>query len=84
MSVFWRDVPQGGPDDREPKPRHSEIVSVPLGAKGINDYLKDGNRNAWRWDFLDDCWMEVRSSEIHPGILLMLDKKQGGYSPEFG
>ena len=84
VSVFWRNVPQDGPGDSEPKPRHAEIVSVPLGTKGINDYLKGGANKAWRWDFLDDCWTQVHSMDIHPGMRLILDAKGGGYSPELG
>ena len=84
VSALWRDMPQGEPGDDEPKPRHDEIVSVPLGTKGINDYLKDSERRAWRWDFLDDQWAEVRSRDVHPGMTLMLDAKRGGYSSETG
>lgn len=87
VSVFWRDMPDGEPDDSEPKPRHSETVSIPLGGtgtKGIRDYLKNSERRAWRWDFLDDRWAEVRLNEIHPGMTLMLDAKRGGYSSEIG
>lgn len=84
VSVFWRDMPQGEPEDGEPKPRHDEILSVSLGAKGIRNYLKDSERRAWRWDFLDDKWALVRSNDIHPGMTLMLDAKLGGYSSEIG
>ena len=87
VSVFWRDMQNGEPDDSEPKPRHSETVSVPLGGtgtKGILDYLKDRERRAWRWDFLDDRWAEVRLNEIHPGMTLILDATRGGYSSKIG
>ena len=84
VSVFWRCMPQGEPEDDEPKPRYDEIVSVSLGAKGIRDYLRDSERRAWRWDFLDDKWAMVGSFEIHPGMTLMLDAKRGGYSEETG
>ena len=86
VSVFWRDLPQGKPGDDEPKPNHDEIVSVPLETKGIREYLnlRDSERRAWRWDFLDNQWTEVRSNEIHPGMTLMLDAKRGGYSSDTG
>ena len=92
VTVFWRDVPEGGPDAGKPKVRHDETVGAPIGSdsgrgsgpKGIKDYLKDNERRAWRWDFLDDQWREVRSQEIYPGMTLMLDSKQGGYSPDMG
>ena len=85
VSVFWRDVPKEGPGDDEPKPRHREMVSVPLGSKGIGDHFKkDGERKAWSWDFLDSEWREIRSREIHPGMMLMLDADHGGYDPDTG
>ena len=85
VSVFWRDVPKEGPGDDEPKPRHREMVSVPLGSKGTGDHFKkDGERKAWSWDFLDSEWREIRSREIHPGMMLMLDADQGGYDADTG
>ena len=85
VSVFWRDIPQDEPDAGEPKPRHEEIVSVPIwGNRGIVQFLRDENRKAWRWDFLDGEWSEVRSNDIHPGMTLMLDTKRGGYSSQIG
>ena len=86
VSVFWRDISQGEPqdDEPEPKPLHDEIVSVPLEPKGIGEYLRDSERRAWRWDFLDDKWALVRSNEVYPGMTLMLDAKRGGYSSEIG
>ena len=85
VTVFWRDVPEGGPDAGKPKVRHEETVSVPLGSKGIDDYFKkDDNRKAWIWDFLDSEWREIRSREIHPGMTLMLNANQGGYTSEMG
>ncbi len=84
VSVFWRDVPEGGPAENVPKVRHDEIVNVSLGSRGIGDYLKDGNRRAWRWDFLDSEWRQISPGDIHPGMTLMLDAKDGGYSPDIG
>ena len=81
--VFWRDVPAEGPGETGPKPLHSETVTVPLG-KNIDDYFKDDRRRAWVWDFLDDRWRQVQPREIHPGMTLMLDAAQGGYSPDTG
>ena len=83
VSVFWRDIPEEGPDQAAPKPLHSEVVSVPLG-KSIADYFKDEKRRAWAWDFLDDQWRRVQLRDILPGMTLMLDAAQGGYSPDTG
>ena len=88
VTVFWRHVPEDCPDEREPRPRHNETVSVPLGdsrggPKGIKDYL-DSERKAWIWDFLDSQWRDIRSREVYPGMTLMLDANQGGYDPDTG
>ena len=89
VSVFWRDVPEDGPEDGKPKVRHNEIVGVPLGGgrgggpEGIKDYVKD-ERRAWRWDFLDGRWAEIRSADIYPGMTLMLNAARGGYDPDTG
>ncbi|MCY4414903.1 MAG: CRISPR-associated endonuclease Cas3'' [Chloroflexi bacterium] len=90
VSVYWRDIPPEGPGGAAPRPRHSEIVKVPIGGRsgqptGIRDYLADGEgRIAWGWDFLDDRWRRAQPREIHPGMTLMLDSQQGGYSPDIG
>lgn len=84
VSVFWRALPAEGPDENEPKPTHSETVSVPCYGKSFRDYLKGDKRRAWRWDYLDGRWMPVRPGDIHPGMILMLDAAQGGYASDTG
>lgn len=84
VSVFWRHIPADGPDETEPKPSHSETVSVPRYGKSFFDYWKVAGRRAWRWDFLDSGWIRVRPGEIYPGMTLMLDAAQGGYSRQTG
>ena len=84
VSVFWREEPA----EDTPKPRHNETVTVPIGGtrggpKGIKDYL-EGERRAWRWDFLDSVWRGIQPRDIHPGMTLMLDANQGGYTSETG
>ena len=83
VTVYWRDVSMEGPEEGGPKPLHSETVNVPLG-KNIDDYFKAAKRRAWVWDFLDDRWRQVQVREIYPGMTLMLDAAQGGYSPDIG
>ncbi len=84
VTVFWRDVPAAGPGEDEPRPIHSETVSVSRIGKSFLDYMKNAKRTAWRWDYLDNRWIEVRLGDIYPGMTLMLDAAQGGYSPQIG
>lgn len=84
ISVFWRHIPVEGPGENEPKPAHSEIVNVPRFGKSFFDYLKEDGRRMWRWDFLDSRWIRVLPRDIHPGMTLMLDAAQGGYSVQTG
>ena len=90
VSVFWRELSFAGPEVSKPKPRHSETISVPVGGqpgrpKGIRDYLHGSEqRKAWVWDYLDEQWRQVQARFIHPGMTLMLDAAQGGYSAEVG
>ena len=83
VTVYWRDVSVEGPEEGGPKPLHSETVNVPLG-KNIDDYFKDAKRKVWVWDFLEDRWRQIQVREIYPGMTLMLDAAQGGYSPDIG
>ena len=84
VSVFWRDIPAEGPAKSEAKPTYSETVSVPCYGKSFLDYLQGEGRRAWRWDYLNGQWIQVRARDIHPGMILMLDAAQGGYSPDTG
>lgn len=83
VSVYWRDIPAEGPAEGEPRPLYSETIAVPLG-KSIEDYLKDDWRIARTWDILDDRWRQVQPRDIYPGMTLLLDADQGGYSPDTG
>ena len=65
VSVFWREIPEGGPGEDELSPTHSEIVSVSRFSKGFDDYLKDEKRRAWRWDYLDGQWRPVQLRDVH-------------------
>jgi len=74
VQVFWRDIDEKEPDEKEPGPAREELCSVPIGdLKG---------RKARRWDYLEKRWPII--TNIYPGLTLMLRAKDGGYSSELG
>ena len=81
--MYWRNLSPEGPEEREPRPLHSETVVVPLG-KNIEDYFKNSRRKVWVWDFIADRWRQVQPRDIYPGMTLILDAAQGGYSLDSG
>lgn len=83
VTVFWREHPQDESNEgNRLKPSHAETVTVPI--RGIRDYLKSKGRRAWTWDFLDNRWQSVGQNKLYPGMTLMLDAAQGGYSADVG
>ena len=80
VQVFWRDLPEKGPDDEEPepKPHRDEICAVPIGE--IRDPVGKKKEEAWMWDTLDGKWNRVRADSIYPGMTLMLRAKSGHYT----
>lgn len=76
FSVFWRDM-DGSKNLEQSLPFRDELCSVPLG--DIQNLMK--KHTVWIWDHLDGEWRIVRnSSEIYPGVSVMLDSKKGGYT----
>ena len=84
VAVFWRSISGGEPDADTPGPTPSETVNVPLGTNDIQKYLRKPTRTAWTRDYLNDDWRRVSAQDIYPGMTLLLDAAQGGYSTELG
>lgn len=85
VKVFWRDLS----DDQEeqPMPTNNEFCSVPIGR--CKDWLKSRKIRAF---FVDpqansrqarSTWVRVKDSPW-PGLVLMLDSKNGGYRNDAG
>ncbi len=98
VKVYWRrwsevdgrhdpPKPNLGSDGFLP-PRRVELCSVPIAAmrKFIGDLGKsDGLHNhAWDWDPLSRSWRRLKSSDMNPGIVVLLHVDTGGYNPELG
>lgn len=80
FSVFWRDINEAEISD-ESLPKKDELCSVPLSDK--QNLLK--GHKAWIWDHLDGEWQKISDySRIYPGVTVMLDAKQGGYTSDEG
>lgn len=75
VQVFWRDIPPNGPSPDEKGPSREELCSVPISKDLIQKTL-------WRWDHLEKRWAKPMS--VYPGLVLMLDADQGGYTNEVG
>ncbi len=80
VSVAWRELKGSAPDKSEPRPVRDEICSVPI--YEIKGFIK--GKAAWTWDALDGKWREVTSNELRPGMILLLDSKDGGYDEQRG
>jgi CRISPR-associated endonuclease/helicase Cas3 len=75
--VFWREKPA----DDEPAPRADEICPVPLNDE-LRNFLKA--HKASEWDGETEKWEPRRASDVRPGMTLLLDRRDGGYSDELG
>lgn len=81
--VFWREVTDENLQLQN-SPGRDELCRVPLDE--IKKYLKkkkDGKSfEGWLWDHLEDVW--VRANNFSPGMTIMLNAVNGGYSVESG
>ncbi len=77
VQVFWRNIPEGAPGEKEPAPSRDELCSV-----SVSDLKALKDVEMWRWDHLGKRW--GRQYSISPGMVLMLPISTGCYSPEVG
>lgn len=78
VSVFWRDL--SGGTQGQPRPDRDELCSIPFLA--LRDLLK--TRKAHRWLAHEDVWKALKGYEVYPGLLVMLDARDGGYVSDRG
>ena len=75
--VFWREKP--GKD--ETAPIRDEICPVPLN-KELTEFLKTHKVSEWNGE--TERWEQRRPNDVRPGMTLLLDRRDGGYSDELG
>lgn len=78
LYVFWRDLAGKDPDPELPAPVRDELCPVPIGS--LREALK--KRKAWAWNHLTEKWL--RASQLRPGITLLMDAAEGGYTLDIG
>lgn len=76
--VFWREKPS----EDDPAPHTDEICPAPV--KELTDFLKTHKAKAREWNGETESWEQRRASDVRPGMTLLLDRKDGGYSDELG
>lgn len=83
--VFWRKLDKTVPEIIDDKSlsriERDELCPVPVG--DLREHLQKG-RKAWRLDYRDKVWEQVTAAEIFPGMTILLDASEGGYSGETG
>lgn len=80
FSVFWRDIERSTKPDQD-LPQRDELCSVPISDK--DEVVK--RFTAFIWDQINGEWNVIsNSSEIYPGVSVMLDAKKGGYTSKKG
>jgi CRISPR-associated endonuclease/helicase Cas3 len=75
--VFWREKP--GED--EPAPHADEICPVPLNDE-LRKFLKAHKASEWNGE--TEKWERRGGNDVRPGMTLLLDRCDGGYSDELG
>lgn len=78
--LFWRELTDGKPESEMAAPTRTELCPVPIGS--VREALK--KRKAWVWNHLNERWHELNAGHIRPGMTLLLDAAEGGYTVETG
>ena len=83
VSVFWRELPETGPELYEKYPGRDELCPVPV--SDIRDLLAKGKTDAWAPDPLDGTWTRLgANAPIYPGMTILLRSSSGKYTGKTG
>lgn len=79
VSVFWRATePTGHVIVLDEPPRREELCPVPIGD------MRAWKGKAFALDYLDGKWTERDAKRLAPGMTVLLDAREGGYTAERG
>ena len=76
VEVFWREK-----IDAASRPQKGETCSVSI--SDLRKFLGKG-KNCYAWNYADGRWQKVKQKDVMPGQTIMLECKDGGYSPNLG
>ena len=86
VTVFWRDWSSNSELRRSEKlvgPNFTRDEGCPVNVNRLKKFL-DSKKQGWIWDEKREAWEVISSSQICPGMLVMLNRRDGGYSSELG
>lgn len=87
LVVFWREFDPTKPlpvGDDLVGPRYDEDEGCSVRTYALRDKLLKNQENAWTWDEREDRWTKIRATDLCPGMVVMLSRINGGYSPDIG
>ena len=87
VSVYWRDISKEKPNKDMQKHQHGEICNVPIGS--FKKFIQKTDVNIWYYDYRNEdysenAWEKVKSDNIFPGQVFLIDHTSGGYTEELG
>ncbi len=83
VRVFWRQLHGDAPNEDTDTPSRDELCPAPF--HRLQEFLKKlGERgrplSGYIWDHLDEKWISLKSSQVRPGLVILLPATAGGYS----
>ncbi len=77
--VFWREF-EGIPPKDISAPARNELCPAPLSE--LNQFLNE--KKVFVWDSVEGKWVIFNLRKLHPGLVILVNNKDGGYEEEIG
>ncbi len=86
VHLFWRHIDDSTPSPDTRRPHRDELCDVPVwrARELIRRIRRTGPPAAFIWDHLDGQWRAADEGDLRPGVIVLVDSRAGGYSPEYG